>query len=153
MIICHRSRETASVWIRQVAQVGVERLVSSYPRHVTVFAITGRSKRGGETGKVTKPIISTYLLLPASRHVILNGLSDLWAGFEPLENMVPQMKLSQKTACIQQQVFQSLLTCRRFRHYDEDFFTKTLIPYNLRIPWLFAVFRKSFQKNSKEHCL
>lgn len=49
---------------------------------------------------VTKPIIFTYLLLPASRHVILNGLSDPWAGFEPLENMVSQMKLSQETACI-----------------------------------------------------
>lgn len=44
---------------------------------------------------VTKPIIFTYLLLPASRHVILIGLSDPWAGFEPLENMVSQMKLSQ----------------------------------------------------------
>lgn len=44
---------------------------------------------------MTKPIIFTYLLLPASRHVILNGLSDPWAGFEPLENMVSQMKLSQ----------------------------------------------------------
>lgn len=51
---------------------------------------------GGLEGRiVTKPIIFTYLLLPASRHVILNGLSDPWAGFEPLENMVSQMKLSQ----------------------------------------------------------
>lgn len=44
---------------------------------------------------VTKPIIFTYLQLPASRRVILNGLSDPWAGSEPLENMVSQMKLSQ----------------------------------------------------------
>lgn len=54
---------------------------------------------------VTKPIIFTYLLLPASRHVILNGLSDPWAGFEPLENMVSQMKLSQETACVRQRAF------------------------------------------------
>lgn len=33
---------------------------------------------------MTKPIIFTYLLLPASRHVILNGLSDPWAGSELL---------------------------------------------------------------------
>lgn len=70
------------------------------PRHVTLFVVTARSKRGGggvrRRGRiVTKPIIFTYLLLPASRHVILNGLSDPWAGFEPLENMVSQMKLSQ----------------------------------------------------------
>lgn len=45
---------------------------------------------------MTKPIIFTYLLLPASRHVILNGLIDPRAGFEPLENMVSQMKLSQR---------------------------------------------------------
>ena len=64
---------------------------------------------------VTKPIIFTYLLLPASRHVILNGLSDPWAGFEPLENMVSQMKLSQETACVRQQ---TLLTCRLLEHHD-----------------------------------
>lgn len=56
---------------------------------------------------VTEPIIFTYLLLPASRHVILNGPSDPWAGFEPFENMVPQMKLSQETACVRQQDFLS----------------------------------------------
>lgn len=66
---------------------------------------------------VTKPIIFTYLLLPASRHVILNGLSDPWADFEPLENMVSQMKLSQETACVRQQAFQMLLTCRLLECY------------------------------------
>lgn len=66
---------------------------------------------------VTKPIIFTYLLLPASRHVILNGLSDPWAGFEPLENMVSQMKLSQETACVRQ-AFQMLLTCRLLERQD-----------------------------------
>lgn len=69
---------------------------------------------------VTKPIIFTYLLLPASRHVILNGLSDPWAGFEPLENMVSQMKLSQETACIRQQAFQTLLACRLLEPYDRN---------------------------------
>ena len=54
---------------------------------------------------MTKPIIFTSPPLPASRHVILNGPSDPWAGFEPLENMVSQMKLSQETACIRQQAF------------------------------------------------
>lgn len=73
--------------------------------------------RKGRAGMVTKPIIFTYLLLPASRHVILNGLSDPWAGFEPLENMVSQMKLSQETACIRQQAFQTLLTCRLLEHH------------------------------------
>ena len=56
---------------------------------------------------VTKPIIFTYLPLPASRHVILNGHCDPWAEFEPTENMVSQMKLSQATACVQQ-AFQPL---------------------------------------------
>lgn len=42
---------------------------------------------------VTKPIIFTYGLLPASRRVILNGLSDPRTGFEPLESMVSQMRL------------------------------------------------------------
>lgn len=59
---------------------------------------------------MTEPIIFTYLSLPASRHVILNGPSDPWADFEPLENMVPQMKLSQETACVQH-AFQPFLTC------------------------------------------
>lgn len=76
------------------------------PRRVTLFVVTARSKRGRGSGGgggaeeriVTKPIIFTYLLLPASRHVILNGLSDPWAGFEPLENMVSQMKLSQENS-------------------------------------------------------
>lgn len=54
---------------------------------------------------MTKPIIFTSPPLPASRHVILNGLSDPWAGFEPLENMVSQMKLSQETACVRQPGF------------------------------------------------
>lgn len=67
---------------------------------------------------MTKPIIFTYLLLPASRHVILNGLSDPWAGFEPLENTVSQMKLSQETACVQQQALQALFTCRLRERYD-----------------------------------
>lgn len=66
---------------------------------------------------MTKPIIFTYLLLPANRHVILNGLSDPWAGFEPLENMVSQMKLSQETACVRQQAVQMLLTCRLLQLY------------------------------------
>lgn len=44
---------------------------------------------------VTKPIIFTFLPLSASRRVILNALSDPWADFESLENMVSQMKLSQ----------------------------------------------------------
>lgn len=52
---------------------------------------------------MTKPIIFTYLLLPASGHVILNGPGDPWAGYEPLENTVSQMKLSKGTACVQQQ--------------------------------------------------
>lgn len=69
---------------------------------------------------MTKPIIFTYLALPASRHVILNGLSDPWAGFEPLENMVSQMKLSQETACVRQQAFQTILTCRLLRHNDRN---------------------------------
>lgn len=74
---------------------------------------------------MTKPIIFTYLLLPASRHVILNGLSDPWAGFEPLENMVSQMKLSQETACVRQQAFQTLLTCRLLDPYDGKFTKKS----------------------------
>lgn len=58
---------------------------------------TGSRKRtaGSEGRMVTKPIIFTFLPLPASRRVILNALSDPWAGFESLENMVSQMKLSQ----------------------------------------------------------
>lgn len=69
-----------------------------------------REGRGGggvgcRGGLVTKPIIFTSPPLPASRHVILNGLSDPWAGFEPLENMVSQMKLSQETACVRQPGF------------------------------------------------
>lgn len=54
---------------------------------------------------MTKPIIFTYLLLPASRHVILNALSDPRAAFESWENMVSQMKLSQETACARQHGF------------------------------------------------
>lgn len=46
---------------------------------------------GGRT--LTKPIIFTYGLLPASRHVILNGLGDPRAGFEPWQSMVSQMRL------------------------------------------------------------
>lgn len=72
---------------------------------------------------VTKPIIFTYLLLPASRHVILNGLSDPWAGFESLENMVSQMKLSQETACIRQRAAH-LSPIRALRHK----FTKSSNP-------------------------
>lgn len=92
---------------------------------------------------VTKPIIFTYLLLPARRHVIFNGLSDPWAGFEPLENMVSQMKLSQETACIQQQAFQTLLTCHLFERYDRNLqnphFLKqkektSLLAFYLRMP-------------------
>lgn len=92
------------------------------PRRVTPFVVTARSNRGREVeGRiVTKPIIFTYLLLPASRHVILNGLSDPWAGFEPLENMVSQMKLSQETACVRQQAFQALLTCRLLERHDKN---------------------------------
>lgn len=76
---------------------------------------------GAAEGRVvTKPIIFTYLLLPASRHVILNGLSDPWAGFEPLENMVSQMKLSQETACVRQ-AFQMLLTCRLLERQDRNY--------------------------------
>lgn len=45
---------------------------------------------------VTKPIIFTYELLLASRHVILNGLCDPQAGVEPWENMVSQMRLSRR---------------------------------------------------------
>lgn len=82
-------------------------------------------KRGVEQGEVagwlvTKPIIFTYLLLPARKHVILNGLNDPWAGFESLENTVSQMKLSQETACIRQQAFQTLLTCRLLEHYGRN---------------------------------
>lgn len=60
---------------------------------------------------MTKPIIFTYLLLPASRHVILNGLADPRADSEPSENMAPQMKLSQETACVRtERAPQTLLT-------------------------------------------
>lgn len=54
----------------------------------------GKKGEGGLEGRmVTKPIIFTYGLLPASRHVILNGLSDPCAGFEPWESMVSQIRL------------------------------------------------------------
>lgn len=36
---------------------------------------------------MTKPIIFTYLLLPASRHVILNAVGDPGAAWESWENM------------------------------------------------------------------
>lgn len=77
---------------------------------------------------MTKPIIFTYLLLSASRHVILNGLGDPWADFEPLENMVSQKKLSQETACVRQQAFQMLLTC----HLVERYFGNLKNPYFLK---------------------
>lgn len=76
---------------------------------------------------MTKPIIFTYLLLSASRHVILNGLGDPWADFEPLENMVSQMKLSQETACVWQQAFQMLLTCHLLERYVRNL-KKILFP-------------------------
>lgn len=124
MIIRHRNRVTASERTRRAAQVGVGEAGLLLPRRVTWFVVTARSKKkgGGEVERrmVTKPIIFTYLLLPASRHVILNGLSDPWAGFEPLENMVSQMKLSQETACIRQQAFQTLLTCRLLEHHNSN---------------------------------
>lgn len=54
----------------------------------------GRKGEGGAEGRVvTKPIIFTCGLLPASRHVILNGFSDPCAGFEPWESLGPQMRL------------------------------------------------------------
>lgn len=67
------------------------------PGHATLFVVTAG---GGGGWLVTKPINFTFLLLPASGHVILNGLSDPWAGSEPSENTVSQMKLSQETACV-----------------------------------------------------
>lgn len=82
---------------------------SRLPRRVTLLVVSREEARGGGVGcrggLVTKPIIFTSPPLPASRHVILNGLSDPWAGFEPLENMVSQMKLSQETACVRQPGF------------------------------------------------
>lgn len=109
LITCHRSRLPAT----SAAQVDAGRPGCSYLAPAVVTARSEEKKEeeeegGGEGGgAVTKPIIFTFLLLPASRHVILNGLSDPWAGCEPLENMVSQMKLSQETACFRQQV------CRR----------------------------------------
>lgn len=98
----------------------VGRLGSSYLA-VSLQLSSPPGVKGEADGRVvTKPIIFTYLLLPASRHVILNGLSDPWAGFEPLENMVSQMKLSQETACVRQQTFQMLLTCRLLECYDRN---------------------------------
>lgn len=47
--------------------------------HVS-FSIKGREK-----ATVTKPIIFTYLLLPASRHVILNAVGDPGAASESWE--------------------------------------------------------------------
>lgn len=61
---------------------------------------------------MTKPIIFTFLPLPASRRVILNALSDPWAGFESLENMVSQMKLSQLAIGRSSLPLQTPLTCR-----------------------------------------
>lgn len=54
----------------------------------------GRNGEGGAEGRVvTKPIIFTCGLLPASRRVILNGFSDPSAGSEPWESPGPQMRL------------------------------------------------------------
>lgn len=95
LIIWHRNRVTVSSRIRQVAQVDIARLGSSC---FVVLSPAGVKTGWGGGWLVTKPIIFTYLLLPARRHVILNGLSDPWAGSEPLENTVSQMKLSWETA-------------------------------------------------------
>lgn len=45
------------------------------------------SIKGREKATVTKPIIFTYPLLPASRHVILNAVGDPGAASESWENM------------------------------------------------------------------
>lgn len=96
------SGETASVRTRRGAQVAVRGLEAGplSPRRVTGCVYRQHKKKKGEGALegwvVTKPIIFTYGLIPASRHVILNGFSDPCAGFEPWENMAPQMRLSQR---------------------------------------------------------
>lgn len=100
LIIRHRSRVRALPLIRRVAVVGVARWGSCYasPCH----SVCRHGGKGLEGRLVMRPIIFTYLLLPASGHVILNALRDPCAGFGPLENTFSKMKLSQETACAQQ---------------------------------------------------
>lgn len=123
LLIIRRKRK------RQEAQMGVVRLSSFYLTMSPCLSPTAAERkkvRGGDGGRelVTKPIIFTFLPLLASRHVIFNGLGDPGAGFEPAENTLSQMKLSEETACVQ--AFQSLLTCQLFRGDDRTL--KTRLP-------------------------